>query len=201
MATKDGKTYHMSTLLAGLIAQVDSGNSDCPYESPSNKTIQCDGLVLADGTDLVQTFQQANQLNAGGIVTALNWLGDWVCWGNYTAAYPDSIDPKDITISISRMFGYVGYTLIDTIRPYLDKPLIRRIIDVVVDTVNIMINGWIGAGYLLGGRVEYLADDNTTATLMAGQITFNIALCPPGPMQVINFKTTYDLSYLSSLVA
>lgn len=31
--------FHMSTQLAGLMAQVDTENGGCPYESPSNKKL------------------------------------------------------------------------------------------------------------------------------------------------------------------
>ena len=37
--------FHMSTQLAGLMAQVDTDNGGCPYESPSNKSFQCDAMV------------------------------------------------------------------------------------------------------------------------------------------------------------
>ena len=55
--------FHMSTQLAGLIAQVDTGNGGCPYESPSNKNFQCDAMVLEDGTEVNLTLAQANILN------------------------------------------------------------------------------------------------------------------------------------------
>ena len=69
--------FHMSTQLAGLIAQVDTGNGGCPYESPSNKNFQCDAMVLEDGTEVNLTLAQANILNDNGIVTALNFMGGW----------------------------------------------------------------------------------------------------------------------------
>ena len=96
--------FHQSTQLAGLIAQVDSGNNGCPYESPSNKNYQCDGLSLADGSEVQLTFAQANILNGQGVVTALNLGSGWKCWGNYTACYPASRDVKDYFIPISRTF-------------------------------------------------------------------------------------------------
>ena len=84
--------FHMSTQLAGLIAQVDTGNGGCPYESPSNKNFQCDAMVLEDGTEVNLTLAQANILNDNGIVTALNFMGGWCAWGNYTACYPSNTD-------------------------------------------------------------------------------------------------------------
>lgn len=58
--------FHMSTQLAGLMAQVDTDNGGCPYESPSNKSFQCDAMVLEDGTEVNLTLAQANILNDNG---------------------------------------------------------------------------------------------------------------------------------------
>ena len=59
--------FHMSTQLAGLMAQVDTDNGGCPYESPSNKSFQCDAMVLEDGTEVNLTLAQANILNDNGM--------------------------------------------------------------------------------------------------------------------------------------
>lgn len=77
------KQFHLSTQLAGLMAKVDSDNDGVPYESPSNKALQCDGACLEDGTEIHLTLEQANILNAGGIVTAFRFMSGWVAWGNY----------------------------------------------------------------------------------------------------------------------
>lgn len=192
--------FHFSTLLAGLIAQVDSGNGGIPYESPSNKTLPGDGLCLADGTEVNLTLAQANQLNSIGVVTALN-LNGWTCWGNYTACYPGNNDVKDYFIPVSRMFDWVAATLIQTFWSKLDKPMNRRLIDNIVDTVNIWLNGLVGSGYLLGARVEFRADENPDTSLMAGIIKVHIYLTPPTPAQEIDFTLEYDVNYVSSALA
>ena len=82
-------------MLAPLTATVDAGNDDVPYESPSNKDLRITGTVLHDGTEVLLDQQQANDLlNANGIITAINANG-WKAWGNNTAAYPSTTDPKD----------------------------------------------------------------------------------------------------------
>lgn len=193
--------FHMSTLLAGLLATTDTGNDGCPYESPSNKSIGCDGMVLADGTTVTQPKPQADMLNDAGILTALNFMGSWVCLGSYTACYPNSTDPKDMWAPISRMFGWVGNTLVRTYWSKLDKPMTSRLIDTVLDSCNSWMNGLTGSGFLLGGRVEFLDDENSSADLMAGKISFHVYMTPPGPAQEIDFLLEYDLTYLSVLTA
>lgn len=190
--------FHMSTQLAGLIAQVDTGNGGCPYESPSNKNFQCDAMVLEDGTEVNLTLAQANILNDNGIVTALNFMGGWCAWGNYTACYPSNTDVKDYFIPVSRMFGWVGNTLIQTFWSKLDKPMNRRLIDTIMDTANIWLNGLVGSGYLLGARAEMVDSENPLTDLMAGIIKIHIYMTPPSPAQEIDFILEYDTSYVTS---
>lgn len=190
--------FHKSTQTAGLMAQVDTDNGGVPYESPSNKNLRCDGLVLADGTEVNLTLAQANLLNGAGISTALNFVNGWVEWGNYTGCYPANTDVKDYMIPISRMFAWVGNTLVKTFWSKLDKPMTRRLIDTVLDTANIWLNGLVGQGYLLGARVEMNEDENPLTNLMAGIIKLHVYITPPGPAQEIDFVLEFDSSYVTS---
>lgn len=190
--------FHMSTQLAGLMAQVDTGNGGCPYESPSNKNFQCDAMVLEDGTEVNLTLAQANILNSNGINTALNFMGGWCAWGNYTACYPSNTDVKDYFIPVSRMFDWVANTLIRTFWSKLDKPMNRRLLDTIMDTANIWLNGLVGSGYLLGARAEMLENENPLTDLMAGIVKIHIYMTPPSPAQEIDFTLEYDVSYVQS---
>lgn len=196
------KTFFMSTQLAGLMAQVDTDNDGCPYESPSNKNFKMDGLVLADGTEVILTKAQADVVVNAGVVTALNFLASgWVAWGNYTACYPGNADVKDNLIPVSRMFGWIGNTLVKTFWAKLDKPMNRRLIDTVIDTTNIWLNGLVGQGKLLGGRAEYSSDENPVTDLMAGIIRVHLYLTPPSPAQEIDFVLEYDVNYVTAALS
>lgn len=190
--------FHMSTQIAGRMALTDSDNGGIPYESPSNKALKIDGLILADGSEVSMTKAQADLLNANGIMTALNFMGGWVAWGNYTACYPGNTDVKDYFIPISRMFGWVGNSLIKTFWAKLDKPMNRRLIDTIMDTANIWLNGLVGSGYLLGARVEFNEDENPVTNLMAGIVKLHIYITPPSPMQECDFVLEYDASYVTT---
>jgi len=189
------KQFHMSTQLAGLIATVDSGNGGHPYESPSNKPFMCDSVVLKDGADVILTLAQANVLNAGGVLTALGFLGEIVSWGNYTACYPENADVKDCVIPISRMFDWIGKSEVYTFWSRIDKPMSRRLLDSVLDTVNIWLNGLVGAGYLLGARAEFREDENPLSDLAAGIVRIHNFITPPGPAQEIDFIMEYSVDY------
>jgi phage tail sheath protein FI len=98
------KQYHLSTQLAGIMCRTDAANDDIPYASPSNKSLQANGAVLKDGTEVVLGPDQAAYLNGEGVVTALNFIGGWKAWGNRTGCYPGVTDPKDAFIPLKRMF-------------------------------------------------------------------------------------------------
>lgn len=194
--------FHMSTQLAGLMASVDAENRGTPHESPSNKNFKMDGCCLADGTEVNLSFPQANLVNSYGAVTALNFMSSgWVCWGNYAACYPGSTDVKDYFIPVSRMFDYVGNTVIRTFWSKLDKPMTRRFADSILDSCNIWLNGLVGAGYLLGARAVMPAEENPVTDLMSGIMKVHIYMTPPSPAQEIDFTLEYDVDYMTAAFA
>jgi phage tail sheath protein FI len=199
MLTLGDKRFHLSTQLAGLIATVDNAkNNGCPYESPSNKSLKCDGMTTAAGTAIDITLAQANILNGFGVTTAIGMTGGWVAWGNYTACYPANTDVKDYFTCVSRMFDWVGNTVIRTFWTYCDNPMNARLRDSILDTCNIWLNGLYGAGYVLGARAEILASENPLTDLMAGIIRFHIWLTPPSPAQEADFILEYNAGFLET---
>ena len=190
--------FHGSTVEAGCLAETDTGNEGIPYESPSNKTVHIDGLCDDDGNTINLTYNQALVVDAAGICTFLNFMGGWTAWGNHTACYPKSTDVKDYFIPLSRMFDYVSNTLIKTFWSKLDKPMNRRLIDTILDSANIWLNGLVGTGYLLGARVEMLENENPLTSLMAGKIKLHVYMTPPSPAQEIDFVLEYDADYVTS---
>lgn len=200
--TREGRRYHMSTHLAGLMAQVDAGNGGVPFESPSNKNFELDGLCLEDGTPVRLSFDQVNAIAGCGVVTALNFIGmGWTAKGNYTACCPNSADVKDLFIPTSRMFDYVTNTLVRTFWSKLDKPMNLRLLDNVQDTCNIWLNSLVNQEYLLGGRVELRATENPASNLLAGIVSFHIYLTPPVPAQEIRFTLEFDVDALTQALS
>lgn len=192
--------FHLSTQLAGLMASVDTLNGGCPYESPSNKNLKIDGCCLEDGTEVNLTWEQVNLIaGSWGVVTAINFMGmGWTAKGNYTACYPANTDVKDQFIPISRMFDWVGNTTIRTFWSKLDRPMNRRLIDNILDTSNIWLNGQVAAEHLLGARAEMLEEENNLLDLMAGIIHIHIYITPPSPMQECDFTLEYDVNYVQA---
>ncbi|MCL2694061.1 MAG: phage tail protein [Oscillospiraceae bacterium] len=194
-----GRVFHLSTQTAGLMARTDSVNNGVPSQSPSNNSLEINSAVLADGTEVLLDEQSAGFLNANGIVTALNSAGGFVLWGNNTACFPDNTDVKDFFIPVTRMFSWVGNSIILTYRSRVDEKMTYRFALSIVDSLNIWLNGLRGEGHLLGGRVELPEDLNTEISLASGKVTFKVFMTPPSPAQHLLFILEYDSSYLSAI--
>jgi phage tail sheath protein FI len=193
------RTYHLSAQLAGVIGRTDAEHDDVPYFSPSNHTLQADGAVLADGTEIVLGPEQAAYLNGQGIVTALNFSGGWKAWGNRTGIYPGTTDPKDAFIPVRRMMDWIGNTLTTTFWQKLDYPVTRRLVETVVDSCNIWLNGLAAREYILGGRVEFSRTENPLTDLIDGIVRFHVYVAPPVPAREIDFILEFDPSYFDTL--
>lgn len=195
------EVYHLSTQAAGIISRTDGLNDDLPYVSPSNKNLQANGAVTADGTEVTLGPDQAAYLNGQGIVTALNFIGGWKLWGNRTAAYPGISDVKDSFIAVKRMFNWVKNKIILTYWQKVDDPTNKRLIDTVVDSINIWLNGLTARGALLGGHIEFRKEENPVTDLLDGIIRFHVFLTPPVPAKEMDFKLEFDVNYLNALFA
>lgn len=199
MATMGKSLFYMSTHVLGAISQTDSANDDIPYESPSNKSIQINGICLEDDTEVILGPSEANYLNGQGIVCALNFVGGWKLWGNRTGCYPANTDPKDAFIPIRRMFNWHAQTFILTYWAKVDKPINKRLIQTVIDSENIRLNGLVARGALLGARVEFREDENPKTGLLDGIIRFHTYITPPTPAREIENAIEYDPKYFSTL--
>lgn len=199
MLSLGGVKYHMSTQLASLLCKSDSEHDNVPYWSASNQSVQADSAVTENGEEVYLGVDQADYLNGNGVVTAINFIGGWKAWGNRTTAYPSNTDVKDAFIPIRRMFNWVNNTLITTFWSKIDNPTNKRLISTIVDSANIWFNGLVAKRYLLGGRVEFREDENTTTDLMDGKIYFHVYITPPSPARDIEFVQEYDPNYISTL--
>ncbi|MCP4747980.1 MAG: phage tail sheath family protein [Desulfobacteraceae bacterium] len=193
-----GVEYWQSSQLAGLIMQTVADSSGVPYRSPSNKNYQMDSAVHK-GESVWLDPDEAGFLNNNGIVTALNHIGGWKCWGNRTAIFPFSTDVKDMFIPVRLMFNWIRSVIILTTYQKLDAPITRRNIETILDTLNIWLNGLTAQGFILGGRVECSASENPITDILNGKINFHAYVTPPAPAEHIAFLVEYDANYINTL--
>lgn len=192
------KKYYMSAMAAALTAYNDAQNADVPYESPSNKSLRITSTILADGTVVALDQQQANDvLNANGVITAINADG-FKLWGNNTAAYPSTTDPKDRWLAVRRFFDWDGNNFIRTYLQKVDKPGNKRLIQSIVDSQNIVGNGYVARDYCAGYRVEFRSDENPATNLLNGHLTVHTFLAPYIPAEYIENIREYDVAALTA---
>ena len=144
------RIFNYSSQLAGLIARTDNDGSlgdGTPCESSSNKSLQVDSMVLANGEEVVLDVQKANYLNDNGVITAINFIGGFVSWGDYTACFPANTDPVDYFYCISRMFKWVAKTVTLTYWSKVDRKLTRRLIDAILQGIIYDISRYTGKRY------------------------------------------------------
>ncbi len=191
------KRYAYSALFAALVAYTDANHGDVPYESPSNKALRITATVLKDGTQVLLDQEQANLLNSQGVVTALN-LSGFKSWGNNTAAYPGTTDPKDRWLSVRRFFDWDGNNFIRTYLQQVDKPGNHRLIQSIVDSQNIVGNGYVARDYCAGYRLEFREDENPATNLLNGHLTVHTHMAPYIPAEVIENIREYDVTALTA---
>jgi uncharacterized protein len=194
------KVFNFASQQGPLLQWTDAyrGNG-LPYCSPSNKNLRMNALLREDGSELPMHLLDANMLNGQGVITALNFVGGWRSWGNRTAAYPANSDVKDMFISVRRMFDYVGNTVIQTIWQKVDEPGNRRLIDSVVNSLQLWLDGLSNQEALLGARIEFRQDENPTTELLNGHYTFHIYIAVPTPAEWLDFRIEYWVPYIQNL--
>jgi phage tail sheath protein FI len=194
--------YNFASQQGPLMQWTDAyrGNG-LPYHSPSNKSLRMNALLLADGSELPMHLLDANMLNSQGVITALNFIGGWRSWGNRTASYPSNTDVKDMFISVRRMFDFIGNTLVLTIWQKVDEPGNRRLIDAVVNSIQLWLDGLSNSEALLGARCEFRHDENPATELLNGHYVFHVYIAVPTPAEWIDFRIEYWLPYVEDLWA
>ena len=191
--------YSGSSLAAALTSYVDAVNNDTPNVSPSNKTIAISKMVLndAENTEVILDQDQANTINGFGVATFLNMNG-FRLWGNNTAAYPGTTDPKDRWFSVRRFLSWAANTFILTYFQKVDDPANKRLIESIVDSENVRGNGFVARDICARYEITFNEDENTTADLLNGKLTFHQYITPYTPAEDIEDVIEFDPNALSN---
>lgn len=171
-----------------------------PYYPPSNKSAYVDSVVLADGTEMILTSEEGNVLNDKGIATFIKVGDDIRLWGDETAAFPNTNDPKDVFVNIRRFYSWYENRLIIDYFDLVDGPINPKLVETIVDNENVVLNGYVSAGACLRGEIA-ASPSNTAETLAAGQIFFDVILTIPTPAKEIRFTVTFDPEALMNALA
>ena len=165
--------YYYSAQLGAKLQKMAADRDGVPSQTPSNKAIQISALVNEAGEEVEIDMDAANDYcNANGVITAINMNG-WKCWGNNTAAYPSSTDPVKRWINVVNIFTYIENNFKTTFFQKVDDLANYRLIDDVVATENLSLNGLQGSDNIAGGVIEFNHDENPITEIMAGHIKFH----------------------------
>ena len=193
------EVYYFSALYSALIAYVDASNDDVPNLSASNKAIPITGLCLDDDEDseIVIDQEQANLVNSFGVSTAINFNG-FRSWGNNSAAYPMTTDPKDRWFCCRRFFSWWGNSFILSYFQKVDDPADPRLIQSICDAENIRGNSYVAQGKCAGARITYSEDENPITDILNGKIQFHQYLAPYIPAEDILNVLEFDPTMLEA---
>lgn len=196
-----GKTYYYSAIYGAAVAYMDASNGDVPNLSPSNKALNITATVLENGDEIqINKLYANNYVNAYGGVTAINYAG-WKMWGNNTAAYPTTTDPKDRWICARRFFNYYRNHLILTTARRVDDLGNFRLLEAICDDENVWFNSMKSKLYIAGGKVSYNEDDNPIENIMDGTLTFRVKLATYLPAKHIKFEVEFDPTILQEALS
>lgn len=196
------EVYYFSAIFSALCAYIDALNDDVPSLYMSNKSLPITGLCLddKDDTEVVLDQEQANLVNSFGIVTATNRNG-FKSWGNNTAAYPSTTDPKDRWFGCRRFFSWWGNSFILTYFQKVDDPANYRLIESICDSENIRGNSYVAQGKCAGARIEYIQDENPITDILNGKMQFHQHLAPYTPAEDIVNVLEFDPSMLEAALS
>lgn len=197
MVQIENKILYYSAVFGAMAEYTDASNDNVPSLYLSNKLANIDKAVLQDGTEVSMDREQANTLNAAGVVTLVS-EGTWRAWGNNTSAYPGTKDLKDRWIACRRMFTWMSNRLIKTYHDKVDSPANYRLIESICDSENISLNSYVADGKLAGGRIEYNEEENSVENILNGQVVFHIYMAVFTPAEDIVFILKFDPELLTA---
>jgi phage tail sheath protein FI len=102
-------------------------------------------------------------------------------------------------IPVRRMFDYIGNTIVLTIWQFLDEPGNRRLIDAIVNSLQLWLDSLTNTQALIGARLEFRQDENPTVNLLNGHYVFHVYFAGTTPAEWLDFRLEYDISYLQNL--
>lgn len=91
-----------------------------------------------------------------------------------------------------------GNNFIRTYFQKVDKPGNKRLIQSIVDSQNIIGNGYVARDYCAGYRVEFRSDENPVTNLLNGHLTTHTFLAPYIPAEYIENIREYDVDALQA---
>ena len=190
-----GNIYHLSTLAVVELMRADFSHNSVPMETCGNKAIPIIKQYFgANATNRGFSQQEGKELTQNGISTAVAWGGEWVLWGDHTAAYTygANVDPRAIFDVSMRMLMHITNDFQREWSPEIDEPMTRALKDRIINREQEKLDGYVSMGALLGSPVIlFLESENSTTDVMNGDFRWDIAVTPTPPLKSASVYVAY----------
>lgn len=189
------QVFHLSTLAMVEYMRADYSHDSVPMETCGNKEVQ--GIKQYFGTESKnQGFDQqdANDLTSNGIMTIIAWGGNWVLWGDHTAAYSygADVDARAIFDVSMRMLFHITNNFQREWSPKIDKPMTLQLRDRILNREQEKLDALVADGALIGEpQILFLESENSTTDLMNGDFRWDIAATPTPPLKSATVYVAY----------
>lgn len=190
-----GNVYHLSTLAVVELMRADFSHNSVPMETCGNKAIPIIKQYFgANATNRGFSQQEGKELTQNGISTAVAWGGEWVLWGDHTAAYTygADVDPRAIFDVSMRMLMHITNDFQREWSPKIDEPMTRALKDEIINREQEKLDGYVSMGALLGEpKIVFLESENSTTDIMNGDFRWDIAVTPTPPLKSASVYVAY----------
>ena len=190
-----GNIYHLSTLAVVELMRADFSHNSVPMETCGNKAIPIIKQYFgANATNRGFSQQEGKELTQNGISTAVAWGGEWVLWGDHTAAYTygAGVDPRAIFDVSMRMLMHITNDFQREWSPRIDEPMTRALKDEIINREQEKLDGYVSMGALLGEpQIVFLESENSTTDIMNGDFRWDIAVTPTPPLKSASVYVAY----------
>ncbi|MCM1388083.1 MAG: hypothetical protein NC231_12205 [Bacillus sp. (in: Bacteria)] len=191
-----GAVYHLSTLAAVEFMRADYSHDSIPMETCGNKNIPIAGQYFGK-TCKNRGFDQitANELTSCGISTCVFWGGNWVLWGDHTAAYEygAEIDARAIFDVSMRMLFYVTNSFQREWGIVIDEPFTKQLRDRIINKEQEKLDALVANGALVGNpKILFLESENAATDMMNGDFRWDIPVTPVPPLKSATVYVAYS---------
>lgn len=195
--TKDntGKIYNLSTLAVVEFMRTDYSHNSIPMETCGNKKVAMVAQYFGEGSKN-RGFDQvtSKDLTSDGISTIVFWGGNWVLWGDHTAAYSygADVDPRCIFDVSMRMLFHITNSFQREWGVVIDEPFTRQLKDRILNREQEKLDGYVAMGALIGHpEVLFLESENSTTDMMHGDFRWDIPVTPTPPLKSASVYVAY----------
>lgn len=197
-----GVVYHLSTMAAVEFLRTDYSHKSVPMETCGNKEIPVTGQYFGENS-MNRGFDQimANELTSRGISTCVFWGGNWVLWGDHTAAYQygADIDARAIFDVSMRMLFYILNSFQREWGVTIDGPFTKQLRDRILNKEQEKLDALVAQGALIGTpKILFLESENSKTDMMNGDFRWDIPVTPVPPLKSATAYVAYTDSGFST---